>query len=346
MANTRKTVYNNIASDEKLAQINPDNMTLGNDFIEYLCSIDRAKSTIEAYKADLRVVWILILDLANNRFFVDLSKRDIVKIQNHCLNVLGWSPARMRRVKSLMSSLSNYVESMLDDEFEDYRPIVRKIENPPLCSVREKTVLEDDQLENLLEHLVDTQKYDKACMLAMAMYNGRRKSELPRMKVSYFDEENLIYGSLYKSPEPVITKGRGSRGKPLTVYTLKNGFQRYLDLWLKYREENGITSEWLIPRKKDGEWIDEQTPVSTLDSWAESFSKFLGVPFYWHSMRHYFTTACSKSGLPDDVIQMLVGWDDISMVQVYKDLSAEEQFEKYFGEEGIKQVEQKSLSDL
>ena len=34
------------------------------------------------------------------------------------------------------------------------------------------------------------------------------------------------------------------------------------------------------------------------------------------------------------------------MVTLYKDISADEQFEKYFFEEGIKQVEQKSLSDL
>ena len=43
---TRKTVYNNITSDEKMAKVNPENISLGNDFIEYLTSIDRAKSTI------------------------------------------------------------------------------------------------------------------------------------------------------------------------------------------------------------------------------------------------------------------------------------------------------------
>lgn len=346
MAKTRKTVYNNIATDEKMAQVNPENVQLGNDFIEYLTSIDRAKSTIESYKADLRVIWILILDLANNRFFVELSKRDIVKIQNHCLNVFGWSPARMRRVKSTMSSLSNYVESMLDDEFEDYRPIVRKIENPPACAVREKTVLEDKQLEDLLEYLVEKKKYDKACMLAMAMHNGRRKSELPRMKVSYFTEENIIYGSLYRTPETVTTKGRGSRGKQLTIYTLKNGFQKYLDLWLKYREEHNITSEWLIPRKEKGVYLDEQVPITTMDSWADTFSRLLGVPFYWHSVRHYFTTACSRNNLPDEIIKSLVGWESNDMVALYKDIEADEQFEKYFCEDGIKQVEQKSLADI
>lgn len=64
------------------------------------------------------------------QIFVELSKRDISKYQSYCLTEWKWSPARMRRVKSTLSSLSNYVENMLDDEFENYRPIVRKIENP------------------------------------------------------------------------------------------------------------------------------------------------------------------------------------------------------------------------
>lgn len=346
MAKTRKTVYNNIASDEKMAQVNPENIQLGNDFCEYLSSIDRAKSTIDSYKADLRVVWVLVLDLANNKFFVDLSKRDISKIQNHCLNVFGWSPARMRRVKSTMSSLSNYIEAMLDDEFEGYRPIVRKIENPPASTVREKTILEDEQLEDLLEYLIKKKKYDKACMLAMAMHNGRRKSELPRMKVSYFTDENIIYGSLYRSPETVTTKGRGSRGKQLTIYTLKNGFQKYLDLWLKYREEHNITSEWLIPKKENGVYVDEQVPITTMDSWADTFTRLLGVPFYWHSLRHYFTTKLSESNIPDSVIQDLIGWESADMCRLYCDTSVDAKFGKYFGKEGIKQVEEGTLSDI
>jgi integrase len=342
----RTTVYNNITTPEKLAQVNPENIQLGNDFLEYLTSIDRAKTTISSYKSDLDIIWVIVLDLLNNKFFVDLTKRDIVKIQNYCLNELHWSPARMRRVKSTMSSLSNYVETMLDDEFEGYRPIVRKIENPAACPVREKTILTEEQLQKLLDHLVDKGQYDKACMLSMAMNNGRRKAELPRMKVSYFTEDNVIYGSLYRTPETVTTKGRGSRGKQLTIYTLKNGFQKYLDLWMKYREENNIMSEWLIPKKENGVYVDEQIPITTMDSWAESFSNFLGISFYWHSLRHLFATKLSEANIPDSVIQDIIGWESADMCRIYIDTSADKKFEKYFGEEGIKTVEQKSLSDI
>nr|DAF07080.1 MAG TPA: SITE SPECIFIC RECOMBINASE XERD [Caudoviricetes sp.] len=342
----RKVQYNNIVTDELLSQVNPENIELGKDFLDYLRSIDRSPNTIDAYANDLKIFWVYLLLHCNNKFFIDLSKREISKYQSYCLTEWKWSPARMRRVKSTLSSLSNYVESMLDDEFENFKPIIRKIENPVNEKVFTKTVLEDSQLEDLLDILVEKGKYDKACILSLAMNSGRRKSELPRFKVSYFDDENIIYGSLYKTPEQIKTKGRGSRGKRLTCYTLSKPFKPYFDMWMNYRKENGIESEWLFPKKVGGKYIDKPMESKTLDSWAETFGRLLGVDFYFHSLRHYFTTACARSGLPDNVIQMLIGWSSLDMVSLYKDIEADEEFEKYFADGRIKKVEQKSLSDL
>ena len=102
----------------------------------------------------------------------------------------------------------------------------------------------------------------------------------------------------------------------------------------------------MVISKESREYIDEPMDSNTLNSWAGSFSNILGVDFYFHSLRHYFTTACSRSGLPDDVIQMIIGWSSLDMVSLYKDIDADEQFEKYFADGEIQKVEQKSLSDL
>ena len=342
----RSTVYNNITTEEKLAQVKKENIQLGEDFLDYLSSIDRAKTTIAAYRNDLNIFWIWCLDYNKNKFFVDLTKREIAKFQSHALSEWGWSPRRVRRVKSTISSLSNYIENILDDEYENYKPIVRKIESPVNNAVRDKTVLTKEQLKYLLDYLVEHEKIEQVCMLDMAINNGRRKSELPRMKMDYFTEENVIYGSLYKTPETIKTKGRGSNGKQLTIYTLKKDFQPYLDMWKKYREENGIESEWFMPRKENGVWVNEPVKTSTLDSWALSFSKILGVPFYWHSLRHHFVTALSESNIPDSVIQDLVGWTSADMCRLYCDTEADAKFGKYFGEDGIKEVKETKLSDL
>lgn len=344
----RKTQQNNITSEELLKQVNPKNIRLKKDFMNYLDSIQRSPKTIRGYNNDLDIFFVWNLLNNDNKFFIEISKRDIISYQSYLSSQNSNSPARIRRLKATLSSLSNYIENILDDEkeFKDFKGVIRRVENPINQPVREKTVFEDKQLENLLNKLVEKKRYRQACMLALAMCSGRRKSELPRFKTSFFSDENIIYGSLYKSPEKISTKGRGRNGKPLVVYTLAKEFKPYLDLWMEEREHLGITSQWLFPEKEGNEYIDQQMKTSTMDSWATVFSNMIDMDFYWHSLRHYFCTHLARLGLPDGVIQEIIGWESADMVKIYKDISTDEQLEKYFDENGVKKVKQASLSDL
>lgn len=343
----RSTVYNSITSDEKLAKVNPENISLMDDFLEYLASVDRAKGTILQYKANLNVFWCWNLEYNNNKFFVDITKREIAKFQNHTINEWGWSSCRVRTVKATLSSLGRYIENILDDEFVGYRSIVNKIESPAKTAVREKIVFRQEELQSLLDQLVEMGEYMAACALSLAINSGRRKAEIPRFKVSYFTKENTICnGALYKTPEKVTTKGRGSKGKQLYLYTLAKPFQPYLDLWLKKRKELGIKSDWLFPKKSGNKYKDEEIGIDIMDSWAKKFSYLLGSHFYWHSIRHYFTTNLKAYGIPDSVVQSIVGWESTDMVNLYDDTPRDELFDKYFGEEGIRKVKTASLEEL
>ena len=132
----RSTVYNNITSKEKLKKVNTENKQLEKDFLDYLASVDRAKGTISQYKANLHVFWCWNLEYNNNKFFVNLTKREITKFQNHMINTWQWSPKRTRTVKATMRSLENYVTDILDDEFPNYKAIWSKIESPANDFVR------------------------------------------------------------------------------------------------------------------------------------------------------------------------------------------------------------------
>ena len=83
-----------------------------------------------------------------------------------------------------------------------------------------------------------------------------------------------------------------------------------------------------------------------MDGWKDNFSRFLGKDFYWHSLRHYFTTMLVKNNIPTNVIQDIINWESADMVTLYTDISADENIGKYFDENGIKQVETKSFNDL
>lgn len=340
----RSTVYNQIVTTEKLAQVNPDNTELMNDFLDYLVSIDRSPQTVSGYKNDLKIFFVWNLENNKNKYFVDLTKREISKFQSYAINELGWSGSRIRRVKSSMSSMSNYIETILDDEIEDFRSIINKIESPSKEPVREKTVLSDEEVEDLLNKLVETKKYQQACAVALAVYSGARKSELTRFKVNYFNEENIIFNAMWKTPEKIKTKGRGGKmGKPLTKYILLD-FKKYLNLWLNQRKELGIESEWLLVTKENGEYV--QAKVSTMDSFAETCSKLMDKPFYFHCLRHQLCTKLSKYNLPPSIIQEYFGWASTDLISVYDDSEAIDDFGKYFSADGIISQEQKGLADL
>ena len=342
----RSTVYNNITSPEKISAINPENVALMNDFLEYLESVGRAESTIKNYRADLLVFFCWCEENLGNKYFVELTKREISRFQNHALNVWGWSSNRLRTVKAALSSLSNFIENILDDEIKGFKPIVRKIENPVKEAVREKSVFLTQDIVEIADKLVEMGEHQKACALMLAAASGRRKSELCRFKVGFFDEENIIYGSLYKSPEKIRTKGRGKQGKQLSVYVLAKLFKPYFDLWMEERERLGIQSEWLLVNYDKSTGEAEPLTPSTLDSWANTINSMSKTPFYWHSLRHMFVSELQRSGIPDGVIKDIVGWSDTSMIAVYSDLDADEQIGQYFDENGAKNVERTKLSDI
>lgn len=342
MQMARKTKKNSITSPELIKQISSENTRIKQDYLSYLRSMQKSPGTIYCYENDLDIFFVWNMKYNNNKSFIKITKRDIVSFQNWLVNINNNSPARVRRIKATLSSLSNFIESICDDEYPDFKNIIHKVESPIAQPTREKTILKDEQLDSLLNYLVEKKKYDKACMLALAMCSGRRKAELVRFKESYFDDSNIIYGSLYKTPETVKTKGYGN-GKFIHCYTLRHKFKPYLDMWLAERKKRGIESEWLFPLKDNN---NEHLKPETLNSWANTFTKFLGVDFYWHCLRHYFTTHLVRMGLPDSVIQDIIGWSSADMLRLYTDIPVDEQIGKYFDENGIKTVDKTSISDL
>ena len=318
----RKTKMNKITSAEKTALINKNNLQLKNEFLSYLRSVGRSQGTIYGYDNDLLIVFTYIMENLNNKDFSKLSKRDLISLQGW-LVANGNSSVRIRRIKSSISSLS----------------IVRKIENPPLAATREKTVWSTDELEHLLQCLVDKKKFEQACFVALGMYGGRRKSEICRFKVSDFDDSHLVFGgAMYKS-SPILTKGN----KYLECYTLAKRFKPYLDMWMKYRAEKGIVSEWLFPAQDNQQ---EHIQITTLNSWTKTFSNITNNDFYFHSLRHYFVSDLSKAGIPDSAVVTIIGWSSADMFNIYNDNSKDDQLAQFFKDGDIFVPEKTSFADI
>lgn len=134
------------------------------------------------------MVWIK--NHLKNKNFTNIHKRDVIKFQNWCIKE-GMSPARIRRLRSAASSLSNYIENMLDDLYPHFRNVINKIPAPTLVPVREKTILTDEQIDKLLVDLVEQKKYQHACLVAILAGSGMRKSEVIQCDIDWFVGDNV-----------------------------------------------------------------------------------------------------------------------------------------------------------
>ena len=99
--------YSKYVTEDKLKLVNQENMELGEEFIDYLNSIGRSKETIKQYKNDLLILWVLMNEKCKNKFFIEISKRDIIKIQNFMLNEQGLSPDPRSSIVFGFSVISN-----------------------------------------------------------------------------------------------------------------------------------------------------------------------------------------------------------------------------------------------
>lgn len=344
---SRKTVYNkDLVTEELWDKVNPENKSLLEEFIEYKRSTGKSEETIYQYYSMLRIFFVWLLENAKNKFFVDITKRDLIKFQGYCLNTLGHSPNRVRTMRSAISSASLFVENVLDDEYPNFRNIVNKIEAPVKVPVREKTILTFKECEEVADRLLEDGKVQLACFMMVACYSGLRKQELTRLLVKDFTTNiKMALGNSFYKTSPIKVKGHGNRVEPKYVW---NKADKYLKAWLEYREENGIECEYLFCRKTEKGY--DKLLVSTANSFAESLNKYFdtGV-LYMHCLRHLLVSELERAGLPMTVAQFLLGHSNLSVTEIYNDVPKDEsmeQFADFFSGKVDKIENKKYLSDL
>ena len=334
----RSTVYN-AGLTQDIDKINPKNKELLKSALSYYKSLDRTATTLSIYKNQLEIFFCWNYKENGDKFFIDLRKRDFINFIGYARTELHSSSNRIASLKAVLSSFSNAIEIMYDEEYPHFCNLVRNLEVVIKTPLREKTVLSEGQVEEYLKTLVDMGKYQLACYLALLASSGCRKSEMIQMKTKFFDEAHEVFdGFMYKT-DNIRSKGRGSAGKVISRYVIKGTFRPYLDLWLKQREEKGIDTEYLFVAKNNGVY-------STMDSFAETLSKLFGIDFYNHCVRHYFCTKLKRNKLPDEVVVEILHWSSPDMVKIYNDTPQEEMLSQYLGKEGFKEVKPTSITDV
>lgn len=328
---SRTTVYNQNIT-ESWDDVCDENKNLVKDFIKYCKSNDKSPQTQKQYFEWLKVFFCWNHDENDDKFFIDLKKRDFVYYFGWCRD-LGLSANRIASLKSVLSSLSSEIELLYEDEYPNFHNQLRGLEPIKISAVRPKTVISDEEMLKILDGLVNAKEYQTACYLALACASGSRKAELLQMKPSFFTEQAEVFdGYMYCTPE-VRAKGSGKRGKIIKKYVIKEIFKPFFDMWMAEREKLGIKVDSLFVSYQNGEY--KPATVSTANSFAAKISKMFNIEYYTHSSRHFFCTYLKSLDLPNDAIVQIVGWSESSgsnMIAIYDDTDKNTRIEKYFAE--------------
>lgn len=330
----RKTFRKVITSPEVIEQIDKKNQKLVDRFIKNF-NTKRSDKSVVVYKSNFNIFFCWNVLENDNKFFVDIRKSDFMDFFDYAVTELKWSPNRYAQMWSSLNSLSNFIENILDDDYPDFRNQVKKIEKLPKNLVREKTVLSEDQVNNLMEYLLQSEYYQEACFLALAISSGARISELFRFTTDLIDEKNTAFDNLFlETKKEIKTKGFGKQGAMKYKYIIKDIFlPRYRD-WLPVREkimkENNKEHEYIFI-KANGDPADRNTS----DTWIRRWEKYLTnqepsnveqkeIHMYPHCLRHYIVTNLTRLGLESDFIISIMGWKSMEMFNVYNDLTVKD----------------------
>ncbi len=321
----RKTYRKIVVTPELLEQVNKENLKLMARFLKEK-NTRSSNLTVEGYRSDLNIFWCWNLQNNDNKFFIDIKKIEFADFFSYVVEELHWGSSRFSRLRSCLSSFSQFIEKFFDSEYSGFRNVILKtIENMPKVAQREKTVLTDDQVDNLLNYLsVTIDEPQQALWVALGIASGARFSELLRFETSNIDEDNTSFNGIFiETLKPIVTKGRGKSGKLLKKYIIKDIFLKYYNPWLIEREkimkENGKEHNFIFIK------LNGDPAVSgTVRSWIGKMTRFLGTDLYAHALRHRACTALARYKLPQNLIKELMGWSGLEMVNLYTDLEAKD----------------------
>lgn len=298
-----------------MEKVNPDNLKLLDDWNKYLVALSRSSQTIYNYNSDIKIFFVYLLKEAGNKFFGDIIERDIVFFQSWCMNDLKLSNNRIRRLKDVLSSFSNYVETFYkdDERLKDFKNITRVVPQPAKRKTLVETELTDSDVKLIFEKLIEDEKYNAACMLALALYGGLRKAEIPQIMTETFDKENIVLNHLYKTPNKIKLKG----DREECVYFLKEEMDRYIYLWKrqrkrifrKYGHPSDEMKEHLLINRYQGRWKLYTTESMTYFSeLITNTMKEAGIEkaFYWEAARKYFVKLVNSKKLTDEQKKLLL----------------------------------------
>lgn len=315
----RKTYRKVIVTEEILAKINKENQKIVD---RYLRNFDtkRSDKSVIVKRSDYNIFLCWNYLYNDNKPIPQIKKYELMDFFDFGVNELGWGTSRFSSMHSSLNTLFNFIENFMDEDYVGFKNQMSKIEKPVKQMAREKTVLSEDQVNSLIEHLKkDEKNYQKLICLLLFISSGVRLSECLRITTDMIDENNLAFGDNFlKTTKKVKTKGFGKKGEPKYKYFLKDLFLEDYKIWLKQREEilkeKGRNHNAIL-LKSNG----DPATVEVVNYWVRQWEDYLTndtktnpkherINIYPHCLRHWLVTQMARKGISQELTVAIYGW--------------------------------------
>lgn len=298
--------------------VSPINKNLVKDFLIEKKAQGKAKSTLQQYEWDLRIILYLIYQHFDNKNLVDLTRKDI---RNLCIIFQEMNMSNAR-VNGLMSALRSALEFCADDDDYNYEfNVGARVKGLPKNPVREITFLKEEQIEWLLDELTKRNETLIAVYLAISYYSAARKNEVHQVLKDALTERYYT--------NTVI----GKRSKKFRLYYN----DRTRNLITKYLQERGNDDLPQLFVKKYNNGMKKVVKKNAFNYWCNVLAKMLseheGKEFSVnpHCFRHSRLDNLREQGIPLEKLKSLANHSDISTTESYLADRSENDIAEIFG---------------
>lgn len=281
---------------------------------EFLEQSHLSPDSVKQYRSAGRIFLRFIYDRFQNKPIHELRARNGMLYQNW-LDGLGLSSSVIRLRRSLVSSLSNYIELYYGEDYPLFRNIFPKgVAHVPHSFKNEKEPLTLDEWNHLIKTLDEQEEYQMKAYALLSYYSGCRRGEAIQVLKEVVDYEKVKDKNYYAS-NMVRGKGAGKTGKPFRLL-FNDTVMDAIKEWLEVRGEDDEPA--LFVRKfKDGRV--EPLQREAFNDWcANRFSEILGRPIAPHDFRRTRAThMVVEEGLPIERAQSLLKHNSSETTSIY-----------------------------
>ena len=340
----RGRVYNRIVDVDEWKLINPLNKEIMEDYKSELKQNQKSKGTIDQYYNDWKIVNTYIYRKLDNKYILELTKRDFRRFSLWITDELKVSNARHNRLMSALRSLLSYCED--DDEIEYEVNTARKVKGLRKDPVKDIIFVSDEQVMKLKDELVRLEDYQKATLLMLVYDSAGRKNEL------FQCQKECFYDSKRNFTNIVI--GKRAKKFPLVYF---EETKRLAKLYLEQRGEDDFKEMWIGGKGDKAKPISVEAIYDWFIFMNDILEKLEGkkIGFNVHSFRHsalenYSTGThymCKLLGKEDgfllEDLQLIAHHESSAVTSGYLKDKKDERLQEMFG---IKIIESEIIPDL